>query len=313
MLSMLCLVVVFGIHSLADWTWYVPGNACVALLCAGWLAGRGPLRTSAGDAALAAAGAPAGSGAGEAAMAAAERPHGAATSSPNAAATATAPDGETTLIVRPGGLHVPKARELRARLSPSALGPLRIGVAVAIVVGTLLAAWAQWQPQRSADASQQALTQLSGDPSAAASSAQAAVSRDPLSAQALFTLSAVQHRRREPALARATLQRAVRLQPSNPQTWLTLGEYDLATKDPIDALHELEAAIYLNPESINPEAIAQGNPEAIAIQNAYVEASRAASAQAAAAAAARKHARRAQRRRAAHRAKARRAAAAAKP
>src|SRR6185437_678250 len=46
MLSMLCLVVVFGIHSLADWTWYVPGNACVALLCAGWLAGRGPLSAS---------------------------------------------------------------------------------------------------------------------------------------------------------------------------------------------------------------------------------------------------------------------------
>src|SRR6185437_1204917 len=46
LLSMLCLVVVFGIHSLADWTWYVPGNACVALLCAGWLAGRGPLSAS---------------------------------------------------------------------------------------------------------------------------------------------------------------------------------------------------------------------------------------------------------------------------
>ncbi len=43
MLCMLCLVVVFGVHSLVDWTWYVPGNACVALLCAGWLAGRGPL------------------------------------------------------------------------------------------------------------------------------------------------------------------------------------------------------------------------------------------------------------------------------
>ena len=43
MLSMLCLVVVFGVHSLVDWTWYVPGDACVALLCAGWLAGRGPL------------------------------------------------------------------------------------------------------------------------------------------------------------------------------------------------------------------------------------------------------------------------------
>src|ERR1700681_4966032 len=47
MLSMLCLVVVFGIHSLADWTWYVPGDACVALLCAGWLAGRGPLSANA--------------------------------------------------------------------------------------------------------------------------------------------------------------------------------------------------------------------------------------------------------------------------
>ena len=43
MLSMLCLVVVFGVHSLVDWTWYVPGDAFVALLCAGWLAGRGPL------------------------------------------------------------------------------------------------------------------------------------------------------------------------------------------------------------------------------------------------------------------------------
>src|SRR5207245_9144407 len=43
LLSMLALVVVFGIHSLVDWTWYVPGDACVALLCAGWLAGRGEL------------------------------------------------------------------------------------------------------------------------------------------------------------------------------------------------------------------------------------------------------------------------------
>jgi tetratricopeptide (TPR) repeat protein len=51
MLAMLCLVVVFGVHSFVDWTWYVPGNACVALLCAGWLAGRGPLwASSAADA-----------------------------------------------------------------------------------------------------------------------------------------------------------------------------------------------------------------------------------------------------------------------
>lgn len=46
LLSMLCVVVVFGMHSLIDWSWYVPGNACVALLCAGWLAGRGPARST---------------------------------------------------------------------------------------------------------------------------------------------------------------------------------------------------------------------------------------------------------------------------
>ncbi len=49
--SMLCIVVTFGAHSLVDWTWYFPGDACVALLCAGWLAGRGPLDGRAGSAA----------------------------------------------------------------------------------------------------------------------------------------------------------------------------------------------------------------------------------------------------------------------
>jgi O-antigen ligase len=52
LLTMLSAVVVFGVHSFVDWTWYVPGNACVALLLAGWLAGRGPLQAarSAGEA-----------------------------------------------------------------------------------------------------------------------------------------------------------------------------------------------------------------------------------------------------------------------
>jgi tetratricopeptide (TPR) repeat protein len=37
-------VVIFGIHSAIDWTWFVPGNVLPALLLAGWVAGRGPLR-----------------------------------------------------------------------------------------------------------------------------------------------------------------------------------------------------------------------------------------------------------------------------
>jgi tetratricopeptide (TPR) repeat protein len=35
-------VVCFGISSAIDWTWFVPATAVPALICAGWLAGRGP-------------------------------------------------------------------------------------------------------------------------------------------------------------------------------------------------------------------------------------------------------------------------------
>ena len=44
MLTLAIVVVVFGVHSAVDWTWFVPANAGVAMLCAGWVAGRGPLR-----------------------------------------------------------------------------------------------------------------------------------------------------------------------------------------------------------------------------------------------------------------------------
>ena len=37
------MVVIFGVSSLIDWTWFIPGVAVPALVCAGWLAGRGPL------------------------------------------------------------------------------------------------------------------------------------------------------------------------------------------------------------------------------------------------------------------------------
>ena len=41
-------VVIFGISSLIDWTWFIPGVAIPALLAAGWLAGRGPLHDPVG-------------------------------------------------------------------------------------------------------------------------------------------------------------------------------------------------------------------------------------------------------------------------
>jgi hypothetical protein len=43
LLTLAAVVVVFGVHSFIDWTWFVPGPAVIALLCAGWVAGRGPV------------------------------------------------------------------------------------------------------------------------------------------------------------------------------------------------------------------------------------------------------------------------------
>jgi cytochrome c-type biogenesis protein CcmH/NrfG len=44
LLTLATVVIVFAVHSLIDWTWFVPGNAVVALLAAGWVAGRPALR-----------------------------------------------------------------------------------------------------------------------------------------------------------------------------------------------------------------------------------------------------------------------------
>jgi O-Antigen ligase len=43
LITLLAVVVTFGVSSLIDWTWFIPGVAVPALVCAGWLAGRGPL------------------------------------------------------------------------------------------------------------------------------------------------------------------------------------------------------------------------------------------------------------------------------
>jgi len=48
LLTVLIVAVMFGVQSAIDWTWYFPGVAIPALICAGWLAGRGPLANPVG-------------------------------------------------------------------------------------------------------------------------------------------------------------------------------------------------------------------------------------------------------------------------
>ncbi|MEA2371144.1 MAG: hypothetical protein QOH12_1538 [Solirubrobacteraceae bacterium] len=189
LLTLITVVVVFAVHSSIDITWFVPGDAVIGLLCAGWVAGRGPFRSSLVD------------------------PRGAVGRS---------------AITRPS----------------------RALAAGAVVVLGLAVAWSQWQPLRSQEAQASALSALAqGNQAAARSRIQTAISRDPLSVDALFDLSTIETAAGDPAGARAALVRAVRLVPSNPRAWEQLATFDLSLGNRTAALQDLGPALYLDPES----------------------------------------------------------------
>jgi F0F1-type ATP synthase assembly protein I len=41
--TLIAIVLVYGLQASVDWTWFIPGPTLLALVCAGWIAGRGPL------------------------------------------------------------------------------------------------------------------------------------------------------------------------------------------------------------------------------------------------------------------------------
>jgi hypothetical protein len=57
-LTLLVTVVIWGLGSAIDWTWFIPGVALPGLVCAGWLAGRGPIGQPVGRAPRPRVGAP---------------------------------------------------------------------------------------------------------------------------------------------------------------------------------------------------------------------------------------------------------------
>ncbi len=214
LLTMLGIVVVFGVHSTIDWTWFVPGDACVALLCAGWLAGRGPADTHPAPAAI-------------------------------AIATPRDPGGVRARVL--GALGLPAALRWRR---PTGIGPARVLAVVAVLAFAVVGAWSQWQPQRSVDDDDAAFVALDAhQPAAALTDAQLAVDHDPLSAPALIDLAQVQLSDGQTGAAAATLDHAVDLQPANPQTWLALAALDASVGNPRAALADLRPAIYLDPTS----------------------------------------------------------------
>jgi hypothetical protein len=202
LLTLLTVVAVFAVHSAVDWTWFVPANAGVALLCAGWIVGRGPLRARL--------------------------------------------EGRVAGVPAPSWPYASRLARLGERVTP-----LRgLGVALVLILA-LAAAWSAYQPVRAVHAGDEAFDRLDrGQPEAAASIATIATDRNPLSADPLFELAAIEQARGRTKEATAALERAVELQPANAETWRRLGRQRLSVlNDPKGALSAFQAAYYLDPQS----------------------------------------------------------------
>jgi hypothetical protein len=203
MVTLAVVVVIFGVHSAIDWTWFVPANAGVAMLCAGWVVGRGPLQARL------------------------ERPAGAAPPPP-------------------AWPHASRLARFAHRVPP-----VHGAAAALVVVLALAAAWTAFQPVRAVHAGDRAFDRLDqGQPVAAAEIAQIATERDPLSADPLFELAAIDQARGDLRGAEHALERAVRIEPATAETWRRLGQLRLdALHDPKGAVSAFQAAYYLDPHS----------------------------------------------------------------
>jgi hypothetical protein len=225
--TMATVVVIFGLHSAIDWTWFVPGNVVPALLCAGWVAGRGPLR--------------------ERLLEQTTPAHTPWPESTITGAHTAALEGAPPTYPEPAGPFA----SLRSRLPRWAPPPGRAAGALLAVVLALAAAWAAYQPVRSVHAGDQALERLEqGAFEPAASIAQIAVDRNPLAVDPLFELAAIQQARGQTPEALRALEKAVDVQPANAETWRRLGRFRLDTlAQPRRALDDFQVAYYLDPQN----------------------------------------------------------------
>jgi O-antigen ligase/polysaccharide polymerase Wzy-like membrane protein len=204
MLSLAAIVVVFGVHSFVDWTWIVPGNAVPALLCAGWLAGRGPL-------------------------------------------------------LEPVAPRIARS-EWAATMKHE---PWRLAGALGLAVLTVAAVWTTWQPQRSVNATDDALEAVEANrlPQARADVDRARAA-DPLSTTPFYVGATVDQAAGNIGAARRLYQQAVHMQPASSEPWLRLAQFELDQSNPPAALRAIGPALYLDPRSPS-------------VQQAYLEASRA--------------------------------------
>jgi tetratricopeptide (TPR) repeat protein len=250
LVTMLAIVIAFGIHSAIDWTWFFSGVTIPALACAGWLAGRGPLSEPVGR------GAP-------------RRP----TKSPSAAGLVLAIVAIAIGVVwvvwqplRSSDADASAVNELLAGRTGAALTDAQTAVSadpvsanalwelseIHVATGDRAAARADLVRATSRQSENPETWQRLGEfdlrhgqPRLAVAELDRAVGLDLTAVQPLWDLSAAYVALHSLSPARQALADATARQPRNPQTFLQLGQFDLRHGAPQAAVPEFQTALAL--------------------------------------------------------------------
>jgi hypothetical protein len=207
---------VYAFQSAIDWTWFVPGPTVMALLIAGYVAGRGPAPQPAGTPSpIVAAGLP----------------------RDQLVALPRLPRFELKLPPRP---HV-------VRLVPAVL-------VILVALCAAWAVWQPQRSNAANQDALDLLAQ--NKLAAAAKKADEAQSINPAALSPIWTKAAVAVAQKDMPEAEVLYQRAVFDEPSNPEAWTRLAEFELYRNNrPARALEIIEGALYLDPRSAGAQTV----------------------------------------------------------
>ena len=208
--------IVYGVQSAIDWTWFVPGPTVMAILLAGYVAGRGP----------------------------APQPVGA----PSAIIAAAPPHDQLVSLPRLPrfSLRLPP-RPHTARLVPAVL-------VVAVALCAAWAAY-QPQRAATANQDALDLL-AKNRYAAAVKKADEAQSINPASLAPLWTKASVAVAQKRLTNAEVDFQSAVFHQPSNPEAYTRLAEFELYRNNrPRKALDIIQGGLYLDPQSPRAQTV----------------------------------------------------------
>jgi O-Antigen ligase len=130
--------------------------------------------------------------------------------------------------------------------------PPRLLAASAVLLASLLTAWAIWQPEAADRQTSEAIALADqGDVDAALEKTRDAADTNPLSAEPLLVEATLATRAGREAEAEAALEEAVLKFPGDAETWYRLAAFQLGTlNEPGEAAQTIRGALYLDPFSL---------------------------------------------------------------